>query len=162
MMPKGYSSAQIGLHWIVALLIALQFLFNEPMGDAFDSLMRGSTPPFSWGVLAHVAGGVAILALVLWRVVLRRSRGVPPPPEGEGTLLGRAASLGHLALYALMLLLPVSGLVAWFGGVDSAAEAHEVMTSLLLVVLAVHVAAALWHQFWLKDHLLRRMMRAER
>ncbi|MEY3308596.1 MAG: hypothetical protein RLZZ413_2634, partial [Pseudomonadota bacterium] len=43
-----------------------------------------------------------------------------------------------------------------------AAEAHEVMTSLLLVVLAVHVAAALWHQFWLKDHLLRRMMRAER
>ena len=161
-MPKGYSSAQIGLHWIIALLIALQFLFNEPMGEAFDSLMRGTVPPFSWGVWAHIAGGVAILALVLWRVALRRSRGVPPPPEGDGTLLGRAATLGHWALYALMLLLPVSGLVAWFGGVDTAAEAHEVMTSLLLVVLAVHVAAALWHQFWLKDHLLLRMMRAER
>ena len=161
-MPKGYSSAQIGLHWIIALLIALQFLFNEPMGEAFDSLMRGTVPPFSWGVWAHIAGGVAILSLVLWRVALRRSRGVPPPPEGDGTLLGRAATLGHWALYALMLLLPVSGLVAWFGGVDTAAEAHEVMTSLLLVVLAVHVAAALWHQFWLKDHLLRRMMRAER
>jgi cytochrome b561 len=32
----------------------------------------------------------------------------------------------------------------------------------MLFVLAVHVAAALWHQFWLKDHLLLRMMRAER
>jgi len=34
------------IHWIVALLIALQFLFNEPMGDAFDSLMRGTAPLF--------------------------------------------------------------------------------------------------------------------
>ena len=161
-MPKGYSPAQIGLHWIIALLIALQFLFNEPMGEAFDSVMRGTVPPFSWAVWAHIAGGVAILALVLWRVALRRSRGVPPPPEGEGTLLGRAASLGHWALYALMVLMPVSGLVAWFGGVDTAGEAHGLMSNLMLFVLAVHVAAALWHQFWLKDHLLRRMMRAER
>ena len=161
-MPKGYSSAQIGLHWIIALLIALQFLFNEPMGEAFDSVMRGTVPPFSWAVWAHIAGGVAILALVLWRVALRRSRGVPPPPEGEGTLLGRAASLGHWALYALMVLMPVSGLVAWFGGVDTAGEAHGLMSNLMLFVLAVHVAAALWHQFWLKDHLLLRMMRAER
>ena len=161
-MPKGYSPAQIGLHWIIALLIALQFLFNEPMGEAFDSVMRGTVPPFSWGVWAHIAGGVSILALVLWRVALRRSRGVPPPPEGEGTLLGRAASLGHWALYALMVLMPVSGLVAWFGGVDTAGEAHGLMSNLMLFVLAVHVAAALWHQFWLKDHLLLRMMRPER
>lgn len=161
-MPTGYSSAQIGLHWIIAILISLQFLFNEPIGDAFDSVMRGTVPQFGWAVWAHIAGGISVLALVLWRLVLRRSRGVPPPPEGDEPLLGRAASLGHLALYALMLLVPVSGLVAWFGGVDSAGEAHEAMTSLLLLVLAVHVAATLWHQFWLKDHLLLRMMRAER
>ena len=61
-----------------------------------------------------------------------------------------------------MLLMPVSGLVAWFGGVDTAADAHEVMSNLMLFVVGVHVAAALWHQFWLKDHLLLRMMRAER
>ena len=95
-------------------------------------------PPFNWAVWAHVAGGIAILALVLWRVALRRSRGAPPPPEGEGTLLGRAATLGHWALYALMLLMPVSGLVAWFGGVDTAADAHEVMSNLMLFQLQRH------------------------
>jgi cytochrome b561 len=161
-MPKGYSSAQIALHWIIALLIALQFLFNEPMVEAFDSALEGELQPFSWTVWAHIAGGIAILALALWRVALRRSRGVPPPPEGEGTLLGRAASLGHWALYALILVLPVVGLIAWFGGVELAGDAHGLLSNLLLFVVAVHVAAALWHQFWLKDHLLRRMMRAER
>ena len=161
-MPKGYSSPQIGLHWIIALLIALMFLFNEPIGETYDSLKRGIVPPFSWAVSAHIAGGIAILVLLLWRVALRRIRGVPPPPEGEGTLLGRAATLGHWALYALMLMMPVSGLSAWFGGVERAALAHEVMSNLMLFVVGVHVAAALWHQFWLKDHLLRRMMRAER
>ena len=161
-MPKGYSSAQIGLHWIIALLIALQFLFNEPMGEAFDSALEGEVQPFSWAVWAHIAGGMLILGLAIWRVILRRSRGAPPPPEGEGSLLGRAATLGHWALYALILLLPVGGLIAWFGGVELAGDAHGLLSNVLLFVVAVHVAAALWHQFWLKDHLLRRMMRAER
>lgn len=161
-MPKGYSSAQIGLHWIIALLIALQFLFNEPIKDAFDSALEGELQPFSWPVWAHIAGGTLILGLAIWRVILRRSRGAPPPPEGEGSLLGRAATLGHWALYALILLLPVGGLIAWFGGVDLAGEAHGLLSNVLLFVVGVHVAAALWHQFWLKDHLLRRMMRAER
>ncbi|MFN5826623.1 MAG: cytochrome b, partial [Rhodobacterales bacterium] len=78
-MPKGYSSTQIALHWVIALLIALQFLFNEPMAEAFESAMEGELQPFSWAVWAHIAGGITILALALWRVALRRSRGAPPP-----------------------------------------------------------------------------------
>jgi cytochrome b561 len=161
-MPKGYSSTQIALHWVIALLIALQFLFNEPMVEAFDSALEGELQPFSWSVWAHIAGGMLILGLAIWRVMLRRSRGAPPPPEGEGSLLGRMATLGHWALYALILLLPVGGLIAWFGGVELAGDAHGLLSNVLLFVVGVHVAAALWHQFWLKDHLLRRMMRAER
>ena len=161
-MPKGYSSTQIALHWIIALLITGQFLFNEPMAEAFESALEGELQPFSWAVWAHIAGGIAILALALWRVALRRSRGAPPPPEGEHSLPGRIATLTHWALYALILLLPVGGLVAWFGGVELAGEGHGLLSNVLLFVVAVHVAAALWHQFWLKDHLLRRMMRAER
>jgi cytochrome b561 len=161
-MPKGYSTAQILLHWIIALLIALQFLFSDPIGAAFRQLVRGAAPPFSWPVWAHIAGGIVILLLVVWRLALRVSRGAPPPPAGGPAILHLGATLGHWALYALMLALPVSGLVAWFGGVGAAGEAHEVMTNLLLAVAGIHVLAALWHQFGLKDHLLLRMMRPER
>lgn len=72
-------------------------------------------------------------------------------------MLRKAAHWGHLALYALMILMPLSGLAAWFGGLEAAAEVHEAMKPLLLILVAVHVAAALWHQFWLKDGLLLRM-----
>lgn len=157
--PKGYSARQIRLHWIVALLIVAQFTLNEPMGKAWDAVEDGVTPAGSWLVLAHIIGGVLVLIFALWRLVLRQTRGVPLPPEEEPAPLRLAAHVGHWALYALMILMPVSGLVAWFGGVEAAAEAHEVMKPLLLLLVLVHVLAALWHQFWLKDGLLLRMKR---
>lgn len=159
--PKGYSSTQIGLHWIIAALIALQFLFNEPIAEAFEQIEEGGVPAFSPLVLGHVAGGIAILLLVLWRVSLRLRRGAPDSPSGTPPLLHMAAAAAHLALYALMVLVPVSGLVAWFGGVGPAGEGHDVMTKLLLILVALHVAAALYHQFIRKDHLLLRMMRPD-
>ena len=55
--------------------------------------------------------------------------------------------------------LPITGGMAWFGGIEVMAEAHEVLTSLLLVLVGLHVVAALYHQFWLKDGLLMRMKR---
>lgn len=161
-MAKGYSATQILLHWIIAVLIGAQFLFNDPVGSAFRQLMRGTVPPFSWVVWAHIAAGIVILGLVIWRLALRVRRGAPPPPEGGPALLDLGATLAHWALYALMVLIPVSGLVAWFGGVGAAGEAHEVLTNLLLALVGLHVAAALWHQFGLKDNLLLRMMRPER
>ena len=64
-----------------------------------------------------------------------------------------------MALYALMVLMPVSGAVAWFGTVEAAPEVHEAMKPAMLILVLVHVAAALWHQFWLKDGLMLRMKR---
>lgn len=157
--PKGYSARQIRLHWIVALLIVAQFTMNGPIGQAMKSIEDGVTPAGSWLILAHIIGGVLVLIFALWRLVLRQTRGVPLPPEEEPAPLRRAAHIGHLALYALMILMPVSGLVAWFGGVKAAGEAHEAMKPILLLLVLVHVLAALWHQFWLKDGLMLRMKR---
>jgi cytochrome b561 len=94
-MPKGYSSAQIALHWIIALLITSQFLFNEPMAEAFESALEGELQPFGWAVWAHIAGGIAILALALWRVALRRSRGAPPPQASWSLVLPRWRSVAR-------------------------------------------------------------------
>lgn len=157
--PKGYSARQIRLHWIVAVLIVLQVVLHEPIVAAWEAVEQGQTPAEGWLVLSHVLGGLLVFLFAVWRLVLRQMRGVPPPPEEEPELLRKAAHWGHLALYALMILMPVSGAMAWFGGIEAAAEAHEVMKALLLVLVGVHVLAALWHQFWLKDGLLLRMKR---
>jgi cytochrome b561 len=60
-----------------------------------------------------------------------------------------------------MILMPVSGSVAWFGGVEAAAQGHNILKIALLALIALHVAGALWHQFVLKDGLIARMRRAE-
>jgi cytochrome b561 len=159
--PLGYSARQIRLHWLVAVLIVLQFVLHEPIVAAWEQVEDGQSPASGWLILAHLIGGVLVLIFALWRLALRQVRGVPPAPETEPELLRKAAHWGHLALYGLMILMPISGLAAWFGGIEAAAEAHEVMKPLLLVLVAVHVLAALWHQFWLKDGLLLRMKRPQ-
>lgn len=157
--PKGYSRTQIALHWAAFVLIVQQFVLHEGIAEAWDVIEDGGVPPFDPVVAAHVFGGVAVLVFALWRLVLRRTRGVPDLPVGEPALARMAAHLGHGALYTLMIVMPLSGAVAWFGGVEGAAEAHEVLKPVMLVLVAVHVLAALWHQFWLKDNLLVRMKR---
>jgi cytochrome b561 len=157
--PKGYSAAQIALHWIVAGLIVLQFVLHEPIAEAWDKFRDGVETAFNPVVALHVFGGIAVLLFALWRLVLRQTRGVPPAPAEEPAPLRLAAHVGHLALYALMVLMPVSGAAAWFGGIDTAAEVHEAMKPALLVLVGVHVAAAIWHQVWLKDNLMARMKR---
>lgn len=119
----------------------------------------GGVPEIGAMVLAHVIGGVLVLAFALWRIVLRMKRGAPPAPETEPELLRRAAHWGHMALYALMVLVPLSGMAAWGGGIMAAGEVHETLKTALVVLILGHVAAALRHQFWLKDNLLARMKR---
>jgi cytochrome b561 len=158
--PAGYSKTQIALHWLVALLIIPQFLFNDAIGDAFEVALRGTATTFDPVVFSHVAIGGLIGLLVLWRLVIRLRRGAPKPPEQEHPLLKLAAGATHWAFYALLVLLPVSGAIAWFGLNHDAGEAHEVLKTILLVLVVLHVVGALFHQFYLKTDLITRMKKA--
>lgn len=158
-LPRGYSARQIRLHWIVVALIALQFLLSDSIESAWDAPSAGLTASSYWLIWAHILGGVLILLFAFWRLGLRQIRGVPPAPEVKPEILKLAAHLGHLGLYALMIAMPLSGAVAWFGGIKPAAEAHGLLKMALIALMAAHVGAALWHQFWLKDGLLLRMKR---
>jgi cytochrome b561 len=86
-------------------------------------------------------------------------RGPPAAAAGSPALVEKAANLGHLALNALMILVPVTGLSAWFGGIAAVADGHQILKSVLLLIVGPHVAAAHWHQFWRKDRLIERMLR---
>jgi cytochrome b561 len=159
--PKGYSGTQILLHWVIGLLIVFQLIFGEDMGQAWRSVESGGIPTMGLMVWAHIVVGGAVLALVVWRLALRLRRGVPDAPAGDSKPVQLAAHIGHWALYALMVLFPVTGFAAWYGGIHDLAEVHEMMKPILILLILVHLLAALWHQFWLKDNLLARMKRPQ-
>lgn len=157
--PNGYSATQIALHWIVAALVAAQYVFHDAISDAWDAVEEGRDFAFDPLVAAHVAGGVLILALVGWRLVLRRRRGAPPPPANEPAPLKALSRAAHAGFYALLALMSVSGGAAWFGGVAAAAEVHELLKALLMALIALHVLAVPFHRLVLKNNVMQRMLR---
>lgn len=159
-MPATYSRTQIVLHWAVVLLILVQFLAHEGMEHAWDAFEETGAATASPGAWLHIVAGLGVLGLALWRLALRLTRGAPPPPPGDPAAQRMAATLTHWLLYALLFLVPLSGAAAWFLGAGAAAEAHEVLKSVLLVLAALHLAAALYHQFVRRDGLMSRMWRA--
>ena len=157
MTPTAYSPAQKALHWAVVALIALQWLIFDGMGRPFHESMEAGA--LAWGTVpvVHLVLGVTVLVLALARLWLRRSHGAPEAPAEEPAIFRAAAHWAHLAIYALLLAMPLTGLAAWFGLVGPAAGVHELLMNLLLALVAVHVAAVLVHQFVWKTDLLARM-----
>jgi len=155
--PTGYTRAQIGLHWITLLLVALQYLLHDAIAAAWEAMATGAEVVFHPLIGQHVAVGALVAVLTFVRLGLRFSHGAPPPPASEHAALKAVAHATHWAFYALLILMPVSGAIAWFNGVAGAAQAHNVMKLALLALIALHVLAALAHQFVFKTNLMARM-----
>ena len=159
--PSSFSTAQRSLHWLMAVLIATQVFtgqfFGGPHEHASGATAVDVPPP---PILAHIAVGVSILLLAVARLILRFLKGAPESPKEEPRVFQLAAKAGHIALYALMLMMPITGLTAMFGDVELAGKIHGGPLKLLLFTLvAVHVGAVLVHQFYWKTDILRRMTR---
>jgi cytochrome b561 len=155
--PASYSRLQIYLHWAVVLLIAYQFLFSDGMSRAFGQVLDNVATATSLAATSHIVIGFTVLALTLLRLLLRATRGAPAHPDAETPLMRLAARITHWGIYALLVLVPLSGSVAWYASLGVAGEAHEVFKTLLLILIGLHVLAALFHQFVLKTNLIARM-----
>lgn len=160
MAPAGYSRVQIGLHWGVAALIGVNLAFEDWIKTGWRAIRDTGVPVYDAGALAHIGVGVAVLVFALWRLGLRFTRGVPDLPAGMSRAERLASHLGHAALYTLMIGAPVIGLAAWFTASGDLAELHELAKPAFILLISVHVLAALWHQFVRRDGLLARMKRA--
>ena len=161
MTPKGYSSKQIGLHWIIAVLIAAQFLFAEGMEEAWRVVEDGGAKVVTPGAAIHIAIGLSVFLLGIWRLMVRMGRGAPPAPEGSSGPQEAIARVTHVLLYVLMIGLPVGGFLAWAMESQTFAEAHGLGKNILLALVALHVLGAVYNQWVLKNGLIRRMMKAE-
>lgn len=152
----GYSGLQIALHWLVAILILVAWLSGEGAEEAMEVVEDGGTI----GFVPHVAFGLSILALVVVRILVRLSRGAPAAPGAPGSLSVLAADWGHRLIYLLMIAVPLGGVSVFFLGLD-VGEVHGLAANVLMLVVLGHALMALYHQYVLKDGLLRRMMKAE-
>ncbi len=166
-VASRYQPALVVLHWLIALMIlgllGLGFLV---LGD-----MPNADPRKLNILILHATIGMAVLVLMIARIIIRlctaRPAAVGPP------LLHRLAVLGHFGLYAVVFLMIGTG---WFTGFlvsdvfakpgrhlpDSLTtlptfQAHALLSLVLSALIVVHVLAALYHQFVLKDGLFARM-----
>ncbi|WP_064697408.1 cytochrome b [Rhizobium aegyptiacum] len=169
-----YGAIAQGLHWLIAALVGALFAIGWFMT---------SLPPSPDTIKVfnlHKSIGVAVLALMLLRVGWRLLSPPPPLPSSMSWIAQCAAKLCHLALYLLLFAQPLVGLlhsgaanfpVVVFGlftlpalGVPDDAlkqrleDVHGLLAWITLVVIALHVGAALRHHLLLKDGVLRRML----
>jgi cytochrome b561 len=157
---NGYSRTQIALHWVTAVLVFGQFVFHDAIVAAFRAVQKGQPPamtPLVWG---HIIGGIAILLLVMWRLQVRTQRGVPALPNGSLVWVVIASRLGHLVLYGLLFVTPLTGIVAWYGGSGVAGTVHGLLRIALFFVVAAHLLGALYHLFIRRDGVTQRIFRA--
>ncbi|TCP60266.1 cytochrome b561 [Rhodovulum bhavnagarense] len=160
MSVTGYSRMQIRLHWAVFALVALQFLLAGGMSSAFDKFMETGEKSFSILVALHILPGVLVLILAVWRIVLRMLRGVPAPDPSHSPAQVMVARVMYGLFYVLLVLLPVSGMVAWSQGSGMAGNVHSALRVVLMILIVLHVAAALAGQYIKKDGTLARMMKS--
>lgn len=169
-----YGAIPKAIHWLTAALVALGWM----LGSFGDALPRAAQ---AGGLFIHISAGLSVLSLLVvrlgWRVF-------DPPPLPEKTRLGHwgsiAATLGHLGLYALLLAVPIAGIVLQFargnavpvfGLFDivspwtadrafarSVKEIHNILANTLVILAALHAAAAIFHTVVLRDRTLRRML----
>jgi cytochrome b561 len=165
---RRYSPTMIGLHWTMAGLILAAYLTSEGGPHVRED------PP-----TLHFWLGLSILVLLVPRLVSRFAGGAPQVETLHRRWPDFVAKAGHLLLYALILLLPLTG---WYaasrlgvtisllglqlppitpavaGPPGPIAELHQLSGNAILILAGLHALIAFWHQFVLEDGVLSRML----
>ena len=172
-----YDRVTIALHWLIGIgifLVGIAELLREPL------FAKGHPVRVFLGAI-HQPAGMVIFALVLLRVVWRLSHRAPALPTGMTGFEALTAKLAHVALYALMIAVPVVGIATQFArnrGIDFGIfaipvpagfptgreiskplkELHEILGEGLLLIAFFHALAGIWHHHVRKDDVLTRML----
>lgn len=157
----GYSRTQIALHWIIAALVVFQFVGHDAIVAFTEAMQKGTEGELPLMARAHVMLGILTFVLSIWRLFLRNTRGVPAAPEAGSAAQHVIAKLVHWLLYAAIILMPISGAAAWFGGVEQAGIFHTTFKFVVIAAVALHILGALFQQYVLKTGVIKRMMKAQ-
>lgn len=160
-----YNNVAVLLHWLTALVVVVQIY----VGFTFHNMERGPERGewFTW----HKTIGATILILAIVRLAWRLMHKPPPFPPELPRWERIAAVWNHRAFYFLLIVLPLTGLIAVSGGADQATTGlvgglrlplipgisedagdasggiHEWLVKITIALVVLHVGAALKHQF---------------
>ncbi|VDC33622.1 cytochrome b [Pseudogemmobacter humi] len=154
--PAGYARGQIILHWLIAALVLAQLVVNEDIRAAFGARLTGATP-LPPGAAFHLIAGLAVLGLMLIRIALRLIHGAPPPPPAP-RVMQVVAEWAHRGLYALLLMMTLSGAAAWFWRSEAAGLLHDATRFALIGLILAHIAGALVEHYLIGNRAIRRML----
>ncbi len=163
-----YGGVAIAIHWLTALLIVALFATGLLAAAQVDPAAKVAL------LRAHIPFGAGVLLLTLLRIVwwlaIDRRPALPADQPGWQKLLAKAV---HFALYAVILATASSGIatVILSGALPAIIGSatlpnletvlpravHGLASRLMLGLLALHIGAALYHQFVRRDRLLARM-----
>ncbi|RTL64374.1 MAG: cytochrome B [Hyphomicrobiales bacterium] len=163
-----YGAVAVSIHWLSAILLLVL------LGSGFRAANAASTVAKAELLRLHVPVAIAVLLLIVLRIVWwfafdKRPDGVPGSPAWQ-EFVARGV---HLLFYVVILgmiasgigMIAISGAArAIFGGATlpdfwtyPPRLPHGVGAKLLVGLLVLHVAAALYHHFVVRDGLLWRM-----
>jgi cytochrome b561 len=172
--PERYGAIPKAFHWLTVALVIAGWL----LGQFIDDLPKALHPA---GLVTHIAIGITIFLMLIMRLSWRF---IDPPPPPEQTALGLIARIGaqsaHYALYALLVAIPIFGMLVQFSRgnalpifdlfeipspwlkdralANALLEIHGWLANALIVVASLHGVAALTHHFVFGDRTLRRML----
>jgi cytochrome b561 len=170
-----YDRAARWFHWVTAALI----LTALPIGLYCSFLVPG-TPDRRFLLEIHKSLGLTALWVIAFRVLYRLCISAPPYERPLGGFVHVAARVAHIALYTIILFMPLTGYVysaaggyslPWFGlfqwprllahdkaVADVSETLHGYGAYALYVLIAAHLGAVVWHRFIVRDSVLARML----
>jgi cytochrome b561 len=175
-----YDALSRAFHWVTAIAVAIAFVLGP---GGFGRLMhQGVDPATRSDIVWHESLGILVFALTLLRLLWVAFRPAAPQLETNGKLQ-LLAKLMHLALWALLLILPATALLALgseghpltlLGGVRvdqmplianspiaklaDWGDVHGLLGDVLIWFAGLHAVAAIYHHVFLKDGVLLSML----
>jgi len=170
----GYPATSKWLHWLVAACV----LLTVPVAIAMGRVAQGPTQDMLYNL--HKSLGVLIFILVVLRLANRLILGAPMPAPGIESWQKKLSSATHGSIYLLLIAMPIVGYIAnsaygaptpLFGLFnvppimgkneplsDVLFAIHRWAGFLLIALVGMHVAGALFHHFIRGDSVLQRML----